>query len=71
VYPYATTSPIYVTVGGQPIRSPEAATYFLAWIDRLERAAEANGDWNTPQEKAQVLETIRQARAEFVRRGAR
>jgi len=35
IYPYATTSPVYVTVMGQPPRSPEDAAYFLAWLDRL------------------------------------
>jgi TolB protein len=38
VYPYDTTSPIYVT-GGQPIRSPPDPAYFIAWIDRLRSAA--------------------------------
>jgi hypothetical protein len=71
VYPYATTGPIYVTVGGQPIRSPDDARYFLAWIDRLRAAAEANQDWNTVEEKTRVLETIRKARAEFERRSTR
>jgi TolB protein len=68
VYPYATTSPIYVTVDGQPIRSAPDALYFMAWIDRLRAAAEANGDWNSEQEKVRVLKLIRQARAEFERR---
>jgi TolB protein len=71
VYPYATTSPIYVTVGGQPTRSPEDSRFFLAWIDRLQAAAAANRDWNTEQEKTRVLEMIRQARAEFERRTTR
>jgi TolB protein len=71
VYPYATTSPIYVTVGAQPVRSPDDASYFLAWIDRLQAVAEANRNWNTTQEKDRVLETIREARAEFERRKAR
>jgi len=65
IHPYATTSPIYVTVGGQPIRSRADAEYFLAWIDRLESAALAHRDWNTEQEKASALATIRQGRAEF------
>jgi hypothetical protein len=65
VYPYATTSPIYVTVGGEPIRSNTDAEYFLAWIARLESAALAHPDWNTQQEKAQALATIRRARNEF------
>jgi TolB protein len=71
VYPYATTSPIYLTVGGQPVRSPDDATYFLAWIDRLRAAAESNQDWNSLQEKNRVLEQIGQARAEFEQRKAR
>jgi hypothetical protein len=68
VYPYATTSPIYVTVGTQPIRSARDAEYFLAWIDRLESGAERNTAWNSEWEKSQVLESIRQARTEFERR---
>ena len=36
-YVYATTSPIYVTIGGNAPRSPEDAKYFAAWMDRLSR----------------------------------
>jgi hypothetical protein len=64
-YPYATTSPIYVIVGGRPIRSPTDARYFIAWIDRLEAGAEAYQAWNAPAEKSLVLEEIRRARKEF------
>jgi TolB protein len=70
-YPYATTSPIYVSIGGQPIRSRADAEYFLAWIDRLEAAALAHKDWNTELEKAAALTAIQRARAEFERRKAR
>jgi len=70
-YPYATTSPIYVTVAGQPIRSPRDATYFVAWISRLEAAALASKDWNTEEEKTSALTSLREARAEFERRGGR
>jgi WD40 repeat protein len=68
VYPYATTSPIYVTVGGQPIRSRTDAEYFIAWIDRLEAGALAHKDWNTEAEKANAVATIRRAREVFVAR---
>ena len=64
-YPYATTSPIYVTVGGAPVRSTADAEYFIAWIERLERQAVGHKDWNTEQEKSNALEIIRRARAEF------
>jgi hypothetical protein len=65
VYPYATTSPIYVTVGGRPIRSQPDTKYFLAWIDRLEAGALAHEGWNSPAEKSTTLDTIRRARKEF------
>ena len=68
VYPYATTSPIYVVVGGQPIRSRTDAEYFLAWIDRLEAGATASTSWNSQEEQRATLETIRRAREEFFRR---
>jgi len=69
VYPYATTSPIYVTVARQPIRSPRDADYFIAWINRLESAANAHGDWNTDAEKREVLRLMGKAKEEFQSRG--
>ena len=68
VYPYASTSPIYVTVGGRPIRSRPDAEYFIAWIERLERAARASSAWNTAEERTKVLGDLEHARAEFARR---
>ena len=65
LYPYATTSPIYVTVGGAPARSAEDAEYFVRWIERLEAAAEASTDWNTPDERDRTLELMERARKEF------
>jgi TolB protein len=70
VYPFATTSPIYLIVGGQPIRSPEAAEWFVRWIERMEAAAAANPGWNDAAEKAEVLDRMAQAKAIFRERGA-
>ena len=62
LYPYATTSPIYVTVAGStPDRNQDAA-YFVAWIDRLVDGAKSNKDWNTEAEKNRVLEELASAR---------
>ena len=62
LYPYATTSPIYITVeGSKPDRSEDAA-YFVAWIDRMIDAAKTNQDWNNEAEKKAVLETLTSAR---------
>jgi TolB protein len=70
LYPYATTSPIYAVVGGEPVRSTNDAKYFLAWIDRLRGAVETYQDWNTAAERSRTLETLAQARTEFERRAA-
>jgi hypothetical protein len=64
---YATTSPIYVSVRGQARRSPADARFFEAWIDHLLTTTAAYPDWNSETEKAQVLQTLRQARAVYER----
>jgi len=62
IYPYATTSPIYVSVAGSTLSSPQDIAYFIAWIDRLTQATQANRNWNTDTEKASVLELLAKAR---------
>jgi len=66
MYPYATTSPIYVTVAGSHPKPAEDAAYFIAWIDRMIDAAKSNQDWNTEAEKAAVLETLTSARRVYL-----
>jgi len=70
LYPFASTSPIYVTVGSEPVRSRADAAFFLRWVDRLEAATRASSAWNTPAEQAAVLRTIMEARGEFQTRGS-
>jgi len=67
LYPFASTSPIYVQVEGQPVRSAEDARFFVRWIDRIEAATRASTAWNTPAEQAQVLQLLARARAVFTR----
>jgi hypothetical protein len=69
--PFATTSPIYVTVGGEPTRSSDDADYFVAWIDRLIEMARAHAGYNTEAEKSMVLRLLTDARAIYRERGAR
>ncbi len=61
IYPYATTSPVYVTVPGAPLQSKDDAAYFLAWINRLQDAAEKFADYNTAAEKQHVIEVLARA----------
>lgn len=63
LYPYATTSPIYINVGGEPVRSAKDAAYFVAWIDRLSQAASNYPDWRSAAEKEHVLKLFSDARA--------
>jgi len=62
LYPYATTSPIYIHVEGSRVRPVEEIPYFLAWIDQLSAAAQANPDWNNDAERTAVLEQLARAR---------
>ncbi|HVO64018.1 MAG TPA: hypothetical protein VMT53_24060 [Terriglobales bacterium] len=64
-YPYATTSPVYSEVGGEPTRSQADAQYFVAWVDRLIAAAQNNPAWNTEQEKQEVISSFQSARQQF------
>ncbi|HLW22843.1 MAG TPA: CehA/McbA family metallohydrolase [Steroidobacteraceae bacterium] len=65
-YVYATTTPVYVSVGGAKPRSSEDARFFAAWMDRLSEAAERYPDFNNAQERAGVLAHIAQAKAVYV-----
>jgi hypothetical protein len=67
LYPYATTSPVYVSVAGAPVRSGADAAYFVAWVDRLIAAARSNTSWNTEAEKESVLSMLREARGKYVK----
>ena len=69
LYPFATTSPIYVTVGEEPIRCGQDADYFLAWIDRIEEVVFSHSDWNTEAEREAVLRSVAEAREVFRQRG--
>ncbi len=68
MYPYATTSPIYVTVAGSHPKPTEDAAYFMAWIDRMIDAAKSNHDWNTEAEKTAVLEMLSSARKVYAQK---
>ena len=68
IYPFATTSPVYLTVAGIPPRSPDDARFFVDWVDRLREGAERHEGWNSAAEKASVLDLTSRARAEFEKR---
>ncbi len=65
LYPYATTSPVYVSVAGRPAQSTKDAGYFLRWIDRIIASAEARQDYNDAKEKQDTMAYLRAGRTVF------
>jgi hypothetical protein len=65
----ATTSPIYVTVAGAPLRSRTDAEFFLKWIDKMEQASKGHPGYNSPREWEEIRTTLDAARVVFRERG--
>jgi len=68
LYPYATTTPVYVTVDGELPRSTEDADYFIAWIERIRESAADHPDYNTDTERDAVLANLDRATRVFEER---
>jgi Tol biopolymer transport system component len=66
IYPYASTSPIYLTIDKQPPRSPADASYFVNWLDFVIADATARDDYNSAEEKQNTLQYLNSARTVFV-----
>jgi TolB protein len=64
-YAYATTSPVYVTIGGKRAYAKKDAEYFKAWIDRTIEITDQYPDWNSAGEKQSVMKKLRDARAVY------
>src|SRR4029079_17222624 len=69
IYPYATTSPVYVELPGGLPADPMDAAYFAAWLDRVIADAERRSDFKDEREKKATLDYLRSARARFERPG--
>ena len=64
------TNPVWVTVGGRPVRNRAAAEYSLRWIDRLRQLAEGWPGWRSAKEKTHVFSQFDQARRVYQRLAA-
>ncbi|HEX8841721.1 MAG TPA: CehA/McbA family metallohydrolase, partial [Sphingomicrobium sp.] len=65
LYPYATTSPVYVDLPGGLPPEPADANYFIAWLDRVIADAQKRTDYRDPRERQAVLDYLRRARDRF------
>jgi Tol biopolymer transport system component len=66
LYPYATTSPVYIQVAGAAAHNQADAQYFVGWVDRLITAAQNSSAWNSDQEKQSVMSLFQTAKEKFV-----
>jgi hypothetical protein len=65
IYPYATTSPIYLELPGGAPPAPQDAAYFAAWMDRVIGEAEARNDYRNARERQITLDYLRKARDHY------
>jgi TolB protein len=66
IYPYATTSPIYVELPGGLPPDPVDAAYFVAWLDRVIGDAESRNDYRTARERQETIDYLRKARDHYL-----
>jgi hypothetical protein len=69
-YALAFTNPVWVSVGGQPVRSKPAADYSIKWIDTLESMARDWPGWRSEKERIHVFAQFEQARRIYRQRAA-
>jgi TolB protein len=65
LYPYATTSPIYLDLPGTPSSVPSDAAYFASWLDRVIADAGSRTDFRNDRERNATLDYLRNARDRF------
>jgi hypothetical protein len=66
LYPYATTSPIYLELPGGLRPNPADAAYFLAWVDRVISDAQSRTDYRNDRERRATLDYLRKAKERLV-----
>ena len=68
-YAQGFTNPVWISVGGAPVRSAAAAAYGVKWIDTLRAMAEAWPGWRSQKEREHVFAQFDEAETPL--RGAR
>jgi hypothetical protein len=60
---FAHTSPVYVTVGGRPVRERDDIRFYREWVEKLIARAERSGRFSTPERREEVVALFRKALA--------
>jgi hypothetical protein len=62
LYPYATTSPVYLSLPAPPVQRRADAAFFVTWMERVIAAAAARDDYNDDAERRATLAYLERAR---------
>jgi TolB protein len=65
LYPYATTSPVYLELTAPAPRADDDARYFVAWLERVIEAAAGRDDYDNERERTATLDYLRSARERY------
>jgi TolB protein len=66
LYPYATTSPVYLDLPGGPPPAPQDAAYFAGWLGRVIADAESRTDYRNAEEWQATIDYLRKARDRYL-----
>ncbi len=58
-YLFAHANPVYLAIPGDPVQSPEDASYFVRWIERSIELAEEMESWASAGQREDVLSIFR------------
>ena len=59
---FAHTSPVYVTIGGEPVRVAEDLRFYIGWVDQLIARVRERGRFATDARRREVIELFARAR---------
>jgi hypothetical protein len=62
---YAHSTPVWLKVGGKRYRDPEAARFFVGWIDRLIEGVRSRGRFASDANREEVIRLFEQAKAYY------
>ena len=65
LYPYATTSPVWLELPAPRPPAPADAGYFVDWLERVITTTAAREDFNDEQERAATLDYLRVAQQKY------
>lgn len=68
LYPYASTNPVFVYGGTKPAARAASASFFVTWLDRLEKMIRQSTAFRNEAERLRVLNDILRAREYYTKR---